>query len=141
MGALLGFFLNMLVYGTAGLGLGSGLLLGPACACGLGWGGSHWGSHWVFVLHLLGSVRIYRWDQFGSVRICRWDPFVPSHPAQGCHQGYLVTGDFRLVRGRRLHLIPQCRFPMCSDLWPLLGHSVGDLLFQAAFHRLGHGWE
>ena len=98
----------------------------------------------MFVLHLLGSVRI-----------CRWDPFVPSHPAQGCCQGYLVTGDFRLVRGRRLRLTPQCRFPMCRVLcqnlmsllgyWGfqclLLGHSVGDFLFHAAFRRLGHMWE
>ena len=45
MGALLGFFLNMLVYGTAGCasGPGSGLLLGPARACGLDWRGSSLG--------------------------------------------------------------------------------------------------
>ena len=139
MGALLGFFLNMLVYGTAGCasgtagcasGLGSGLLLGPACACGLDWGGPRWGSRWVFVLHLRSSVRI-----------CHRDQFVPSRPARGFHQGCLVTGDFRPVRGRHLRLTPQCRLPMCSYPWPLVGHSVGDHLFQAVFHRLGHGWE
>ena len=41
----LGFFLNMPAYGAVGCasGLGSGLLLGPARACGLDWGGSSLG--------------------------------------------------------------------------------------------------
>ena len=81
------------------------------------------------VLHSLSSVRTRRWGRFGSVRNYRCGPFVPGHPAQGCRQDYLVIGDFRLVRGRRLRLTPQCQFPMCPDLWPLLGRSVGGFLF------------
>ena len=68
------------------------------------------------VLHSLSSVRTRRWDRFGSVRNYRCGPFVPGHLAQGCCQDYLVIGDFRLVRGRRLCLIPQSRYLMCPDL-------------------------
>ena len=64
------------------------------------------GCRRVFVLHLLSRGRS------GSVQSYRCGLFVPGRPAQSC----LVIGDFRLVRGRRLCLIPQSRYLMCPDL-------------------------
>ena len=101
-------------------------------------------------LYLVGS-------HCGGLASCRLG-FVQDRrlgrPVQGYRLCYHVVGDFRLVRGRRLHLTPQCRFPMCRDLclslmslpeyWGfqrlLPGHSVEDFLFHAAFHRLDHMW-
>ena len=81
------------------------------------------GCRCVFVLHLLSRGRS------GSVQGYRRGLFAPGRPAQSCCQGCLVIGDFRLVRGRRLCLIPRCRFLMCLDLCLLLGCFVGGLLF------------
>ena len=114
MGAFfLGFFLNILVYGTAGCasGLGSGLLLGPARACGLDWGGSRWGSPVLSPRSGLSAL-------------------------DRCARGCLVDGDFHQVNGRHLCRNLPSQYPVSRDLLVLLVHFVGGPLSWVASRLL-----